>query len=132
MNAEITMDTTEHDIPYVEISMSPDRDNEPGGDYWITFRKYPRRVFVGVEDYRGDMSSGADLEDCWSAPIYIIEKTLIENFNPHEALKRAFVYLGEIEYYPDPDEQFLTEWNIQHFEEEYESVKDKISEWEAV
>lgn len=102
MEAKINKGKTDNDVPYTELYISPcDPRDEP---FYISFRMYPRRVFVGVEDYRGDQSGGADLEDCWSAPVYIVQKTLKEEFDPKQAYLNALKFLEE-EYYADDYEK---------------------------
>ena len=122
MKATISHGVSDHGVPYVELLI------EPEYDFSITFRKYYRRVFVGVEDYRGDQSSGVDLEDCWTAPTYIIQKTLIEEFDPLKAYMNALTFLGEVggTDWDEPDY-----WKT-HYEEQFDEVAETVKEWQSL
>lgn len=124
----IEKSTDGNNVPYVEISINPSHPLDEASDFYISFRRYPKRVFVGVEDYRGDMSSGADLEDCWTAPTHIIEKTPINEFDPHKAFIRALTYLGEIQNSSDPNESYNADLDI--WNDVYSDIESKIKEWE--
>ena len=98
MEANIISDKDDNDVPYLELKFSPEHpDDTP---LYITFRKYYKRVFVGVEDYSYDQTQGFDLEDVWLSPIIIIEKTLIPEFDPRKAFLKALVY-ADAEYLAD-------------------------------
>jgi hypothetical protein len=124
MNAQIIRDTDDNNVPYLELKIEPSDPRDPL--FFITFRKYPKRVFVGVEDYRLDQSSGADLEDCWLAPVVIVEKTERNLFDPFKAFIHALTYLGEIERPTDPNER---DFDYDMWTEEYSTIESTISEW---
>ena len=109
MQTEIT--TGETKASYIELSISSDpRD----GFYEITFRAYPSRVFVAVEDNRDNQSGGADLEDCWIAPAVIIQKTPRSEFDPKKAFINAMHYGG---------------YNDEFLEDEWNDIKNAVDEW---
>jgi hypothetical protein len=83
-SAEITKEVSEHGVPYVEIRFTS--KYEP---VKISFRAYPKRVFVVVEDDTDNPFTGADLDDCFINPGVITEKTLREQFSPMDAFLNA-------------------------------------------
>jgi hypothetical protein len=124
MEATIEKSKDDNDVPYVELKISP---SDPMDDeIFITFRKYPKRVFVGVEDYRGDMSSGADLSDCWLAPVYIIQKTPKEEFQPYDAFMNALNYLGLILMPVGVDQN---NYNADYYTDRYHEIEKTVEEW---
>lgn len=83
---EITVNTTVSNkgIEYVEIYFED--KYEPLS---ITFRAYPKNIFVAADDQRDSPFSGQDIEDCTIFPPTIIEKTPKEQFKPREAFLKA-------------------------------------------
>lgn len=121
MNAEITKDTDGNGVPYTELRISPEDEF-----YEITFRKYPKRIFVAVEDNRNNPSSGADLSDCWIAPAVILEKTLHADFKPFEAFIEAEKHLGNIHRPADPNEPV---YDLDYYTDEYSIIEGVVEEW---
>ena len=90
--------------------------------FYITFRRYPVNVFVGTEDYRDDLGSGQDIEDCIIVPVYVIEKTPCVLFNPYQSFLRALRYLGEINSKDD----------VARFKDEYQKLEKDIRRWQEL
>ena len=127
MKAEIRKDISEHGVPYCELLISPSWPED--GMFFITFRRYPKRVFVAVEDYSNDQTGGADLEDCWTAPSYIVEKTLFEDFNPFLAFKKALVFLAEWETPSDPGEP---DYDRDYWAEQWAMIVGDVEKWKRL
>jgi hypothetical protein len=124
VEAVIEKDTDRNGVSYVELKISP---SDPEDDvFFITFRKYPKRVFVGVEDERDSPFGGADLEDCWLAPVVIIQKILIEEFKPFDSFMNAMKYLGLIEMPVDADQG---NYNAGYYEDQYIEIERVVEEW---
>lgn len=119
MEAKIENDKDANSVPYSELKTAPSFEDNGEDNYFITFRKYPKRVFVGVEDYRGDQSSGLDLEECWLAPVYIIQKTPKEEFKPYDAFINALRYLGLIE----------DEYDALYYQDKYVEIESVVEAW---
>jgi hypothetical protein len=124
MKAEIITGTDDNNIPYVELKIEP--SDQLDAPFYITFRKYPRRVFVGVEDERENQSSGLDLEDCYLAPVVIIAKTPRAEFDPYKAFFMALAYLGEYKQIASTDGR---DYDGDYCQDQYTGIETIVKEW---
>lgn len=124
MIAEIIEDADNNNVPYVELKITP---SDPGDDdFEITFRKYHKRIFVGVTDDRANQSGGQDLDDCWCAPTIIIERTLRNEFDPYKSFFNALAYIGKYQQIPSIDER---DYDGDYWQTEYREFEPVIKEW---
>lgn len=112
-----SIETENTAIPYTQLTFGPNQDDE---DFIITFRRYQRRVFVGIEDYRFVDSSKEPV------PSFIIEKTAFERFDPHKAFFRALHFLGQVGDEPSPE---MEAWVQDIWEGEYVSMEPVVTQW---
>jgi len=123
MIAVIRKETDDKNIPYTELYITLDEEQ----DFEITFRAYPKSVFVGIEDNRSNQSTGYDLEDCWIAPVMIIEKTSPKReFDPFKAFLRAMEYGG---YYVKPEIQ-SRDFDMDLIKDWYNEIEPVILDWQ--
>lgn len=109
---------------YIELYIALDESQ----DYEITFRAYPKSVFVGVEDNRANQSTGYDVEDCCLAPVVIIEKTTPKNeFDPFKAFLRAMEFGG---YYVKPEIQ-SRDFDMDLIRDWYTEIEPVVNDWMA-
>jgi hypothetical protein len=112
----------EDKIPYIELYITLDESS----DFEITFRAYYKTVTVGIEDNRANQSGGQDIEDCWIAPVVIIEKTSPKNdFNPFMAFLRAMEYGG---YYVKPEIQSM-DFDMDLIRDWYTEIEPVVNDW---
>ena len=79
-----------NDVPYTEWSLDDLLDDQ----ITINIRRYPKRTFVGYEDGRDDLSSGADLDDCWSGPLVVVAKIPNDEYTDNKAIDAVCRALG--------------------------------------
>lgn len=101
--------------PYVQLTIMPDDEEEEF--FFITFRRYRRRVFVGVE-YYGDVPQE---DNPYIAPCYIIEKTVFTQFDPRTSFIRAVKFAGMWNELADAD----------YWYERYAGIEKMVSKWQT-
>ncbi len=69
-------------------------DSELVPNVYVSIRKYPKRYYIAYEDYRLDLSSGADVEDCYDAPTYIFKRVPHEQFSLPAVLQELKTHLN--------------------------------------
>ena len=111
-----TIEVEYNGIPYTQITFGPSEDDE---SVFITFRRYARRVFVGVEDYRFETDQ---------PPCFIIEKTDFSQFDAHKAFFRALHFLNLID---DMSDKEMNDWIREVWEQEYEELEPMVEKWEG-
>lgn len=121
MNAEIIKGSDDNGVPYIELRISAADDF-----YEISFRRYPVRVFVAVEDNRDNPSGGSDLDDCWIAPVVVIDRVLHSEFDPLKSFILAQSYLGNIHRPSDPSER---DYDYDLYMDIYSGIQSKVEEW---
>lgn len=114
--------------PYIQLLIEFEHDpslDEEEEFFQITFRAYPVRVFVAIDDQRDNPFSGQDLDDCFLAPAVVVQRILKQEFDPWKSFSHAMV-IGE---YIQVEDGIRNSDNVEQVKKYYSKIEPTVKEW---